>query len=104
MESKIVTRKRVNILCQLLTIACVLAGVGAVVCLMLEVGELCLLNHSLYGNPAEQTPLIVAKEVQDMAEDCIEPAAVACGALGMAVVSSVVALVITCLSGREAMP
>ena len=92
------TRKTVNILCQLLALVGIVGGIAAGCCMLLEMVDFWMeLNHP-QPMPEGQSPYILQAMVHDALDDAVEPLVAACASLAVALVSAVVALILTWLS------
>ena len=99
---KIVTKKNISLVLQLLTIVGILVSLGAGVCLLGEIADVYFRDGvPLYQLPAEQVPALY-DELPELLEDGAECGLVAGLSLLVSFISGVAAFVLTCCIKPEA--
>lgn len=94
---KLLTKKNASLVLQMLTVAGVLVGLGAVFCLLWEMTDIYMLNGVLYTMQPEEQIRVLREAFDELRDDGIEYGMVAGLALAVAAISGVASFIVTCL-------
>ena len=93
---KLLTKKNAALVLQLLTVACVLIGMGAGFCLLWEITDIYMLDGVLYTMQPEEQIRVLREAFDELTDDGIEYGLVAAAALVVSAISGAASFILTC--------